>query len=139
MLHRPTAVATLAATLALAACGGDDADNDSGQSSAAGDPSRYCRLSADLDAAGEKFFSKLGRDARLEEYQATERRFIKRFSGDIRQIERAAPERIRPDVRKVLDAQRQRAGLKTPSDVKDSEASAAENRVKSYEKRNCPA
>lgn len=139
MINRPFAAATLLAALALAACGGDDGGNDKADNSGAGDRERYCALVTDLDEAGEKFFSNLGRDARPEQFQAAERRFLERFAGEVDQLERAAPEKIRPDVRKVLRAQRQRAGLETTTQVSDSEASAAEKRVKAYEKRNCRA
>lgn len=111
MLHAPTSIASVLVGLTLAACGGDDGGGDQRADADRADPKRYCALTRDLDAAGEKFFSKLGENARPEEFEAAERRFVKRFGGKLEQLARAAPKEIRADARTLLTAQRQRAGL----------------------------
>jgi hypothetical protein len=126
----------LVALLGLAACGGDDAENDRAQT-AAGDVARYCALTKELDSAGEMFFSGLGQDASPEEFQAAERRFIEHHSDDLDELRAAAPARLKPDVDKLLAGMHQRAGLKSASDVSEREASAAEERIRAFEKREC--
>lgn len=88
-------------------------------------------------AAGGKFFAGLGEDARPEEFEAAERRFVERSAGRLDELERVAPREIQGDVRKLLAGQRQRAGLETSVAVDEAQASAAEERVKAYEKRAC--
>ena len=135
MLRKPITAAVLAAAVALASCGGDDADDES---RAASDPKRYCALTAELDAAGEKLFSTLGQDASPAQFEAMERRFVERFGSRLDALERAAPAEIQADVRRLLAAQRQRAGIETDTKASESEASAAERRLQAFEKRNCP-
>ena len=141
MLRPSIIVAALAALLAIAACGGDDnaASDKKAVTAAAGDVKRYCALTRELDAAGEKFFAELGEDARPEEFEAAERRFIERSAGELQELERVVPRETRADVRKVLAAMRERAGLETAVDLDRAEASAAEKRVRAYEKRSCGA
>ncbi len=143
-MRRPTIIVATVLTLALAACG-DDETTDSGRSTAtatvaaAADPDRYCALAGELDAEGEQFFAGLGQDAKPEEYESAERRFITRFAGKIQELEQAAPQEIKRDVGTLLAGQRKRAGLPTATKVEESEGAAAETRTKAWEKRNCQA
>jgi hypothetical protein len=138
--------ATAALALAVAACGEDDEAGQRAQATptpaatstaAAGDAQRYCALTGELDAAGERFFAGLGRDASPAQFQAAERRFVQRFSGKLAELERAAPQEIAADARTLLAAQRDRAGLPTSERVTQAKASAAEERLRAYERRNC--
>lgn len=132
-----------ATVLALAACGGDDDDKPKSAGTkavaAGGDVDRYCALGRELDAAGEKFFAGLGEDASPKQFEAAERRFIERFAGKLTELQRVAPQQIKADVATVLGAQRGRAGLPADSQPSESEASAADTRVRAYEKRSCGA
>ena len=140
MLRPSIIVTALAALLAIAACGGDDnTASDKKAVTAAGDVKRYCALTRELDASGEKFFAELGRDARPEEFEAAERRFIEASAAKLQELERVAPRETRADMRKLLAAMRERAGLETAIELDQAKASAAEKRVRAYEKRNCGA
>lgn len=143
-MRRSAIQVAIALTLALAACGdNDDGETGAGSSTAtvaaAADPDRYCALARELDAEGEQFFSGLGEDAKPEEYEAAERRFVARFAGKLEELEQAAPQEIKGDVGTLLAGQRQRAGLPTATKVEESEGVAAETRTKAWEKRNCQA
>ena len=141
---RRSAVILAAVAIVLAACGDDDnateasSTTSSVAAAAAGDPDRYCALTRELDREGEQFFAGLGEDARPEEYEAAERRFITRFAGKLEELERAAPAELERDVATLLAGQRQRAGLASAT-VDESEGSAAETRIRAWEKRNCEA
>jgi hypothetical protein len=136
MIRRSIAVVALAAL--LSACGGDDANNNDRAQTADGDVQRYCTLTKELDAAGEKFFSGLEReDASAEEFEAAERRFVERHSGDLDELRRAAPARLKPDVDKLVAGMRRRAGLKPTIEVSERDASAAEGRIQAFERRGC--
>lgn len=143
MIRHLTMSAVLAATLALAACGGDEPNSGRATAPATtaqtGDVERYCALVQELDTAGEKFFSGLGEDASPKEYEAAERRFIEEFQPKLSELEQAAPPQIADDVDTLLASMRDRAGLKTATDVTEQEASAAERRIKAFEKRECGA
>ncbi len=139
-MRRPAIIIVTVATLALAACGDDDSDTSATRTTpivAAADPERYCALTRELDVKGETFFAGLGEDAKPEEYEAAERRFITRFAGKLEELEQAAPQDIKRDVGTLLAGQRQRAGLPAKTEVDESEGSAAESRVRAWEKRNC--
>jgi hypothetical protein len=126
----------LTATIALAACGSEDPAPQP-TAKAPGDRERYCTLSREMDAAGERFFARLERkeNATAADYEAAERRFVERFTPQFEEVERVAPAEIRDDVRILLAGQRSRAGL--GGDVGEAEASAAEERVLRYERRHC--
>lgn len=144
-MRRPVVITATIVTLALAlaACGDDDENTDAASTTAtvaaAADPDRYCALTRELDAEGEQFFAGLGEDARPEEYEAAERRFVARFAGRFEELEQAAPQEIKRDVGTLLAGQRQRAGLPTATKVDESEGEAAETRIRAWEKRNCSA
>lgn len=142
MLRRSTTTLALVTTLALAACGGDDQSGDTRaatttSAAATQNTQRYCQLTRDLDAAGEDFFADLGEDAKPEEFEAAERRFVERYGDELEVIRAAAPPEIRDDVQKVLIGMRQRAGLKTPVEVSEAEVEAADERVRAFEERAC--
>jgi hypothetical protein len=138
MLRTPAAVLALASALALAACGGDDDEPAArpAAATAAGDADRYCALARDLDAAGEEHFAGLGEDATPEQFERAERSFVERNAATLDELERAAPAEIRRDVRTLLAGMRQRAGLEGP-EVSERAASAAEGRIKAFERRSC--
>ena len=142
-MRRPAIIVATVLTLALAACGDDDEATNAGSSTAtvatAADPDRYCALTRELDAEGEKFFAGLGRDASPQQYEAAERRFITRFAAKLDELEQAAPQEIKRDVGTLIAGQRQRAGLPTATKVEESQGAAAETRIKAWEKRNCQA
>lgn len=140
MLRLSIAVAALVALLGLAACGGDDPEDggSAARAIAAGDVERYCALTKRLDAAGEEDFRVLEeQDASPEEFQAAERRFIERHARELEELRGVAPARLKPDVDTLLAAMRQRAGLKAPTEVGESKASAAEGRIQAFEEREC--
>lgn len=143
MRHSALIIAAIA-TLVLAACGDDDTDTGGSSptttvAAAAGDAERYCALTRELDREGEQFFASLGEDARPEEYEAAERRFITRFAGKLAELEQAAPREIDDDVDTLLAGQRRRAGLPTPTRVDEAASSAAEERIRAWEQRTCKA
>jgi hypothetical protein len=135
--------AMVLATLALAACGEAETTQTSARATAtpaAGDPERYCALTREMDAAGTKFFARLERkqgkeEPTAEDYEAAERAFVKRFASQFEAIEEAAPAEIRDDIEILLAGQRQRAGLGGSLD--QAQVSAAERRVRRYERRRC--
>ncbi|HEV2774348.1 MAG TPA: hypothetical protein VGV90_02040, partial [Solirubrobacteraceae bacterium] len=140
-MRRPAIIVATVLTLALAACGEDDEDTTAGSqtstAAAAADPDRYCALTRELDAEGERFFAGLGQDATPQQYEAAERRFVTRLAGKLEELEQAAPQAIKRDVATLLGAQRERAGLPTAAKVEESEGAAAETRIQAWEKRNC--
>ena len=139
MLRLSIALAALIALLGLAACGGDDNDDERAgrDTAAAPDVGRYCQLAKELDAKGEEHFASLGEDASPKEFQAAERRFVERYRAQLDELHRVAPTEIKADVDKVLAAMRQRAGLTTTTEVGEREAAAAEKRIQAFEKREC--
>lgn len=141
-MRRTAVIIATFATVAIAACGDDDADTSRTSTTptvaaAAPDPDRYCALTRELEAGGEKVFASLGEDARPEEYEAAERRFITRFAGQLEELEQVAPREIERDVATLLAGQRRRAGLPATTTVSEAEGSAAETRILAWEKRNC--
>ncbi len=141
MLRRSIIAITIVAVLGLGACGDDDQGQDEAGATvtAAGDVDRYCALTRRLDAEGEKFFAGLGEDARPEQYEAAERRFVEAHTGDLDELARVAPRAIEADVQKLFAGMRQRAGLKPAIAVSEAQASAAEERIRAFEKRSCRA
>lgn len=139
MLHPSLITTAVVAAVSLAACGDDNngVSDRKPVTATTGDAERYCALTRQLDAAGETFFAELGQDASPAEYAAAERRFIVRHAGKLAELERAAPPQIKADVATQLAAMRQRGGLTTPTEVTQSEASAAEKRTRAFEQRSC--
>ncbi len=147
MFRHLKTLTTVAAALALGACGGDD--DPSGERAAASttttqagtaqgrDAERYCGLVERLDAAGEKFFSDLGEDAEPKDFEKAERRFIEQHAQELSELEQVAPPQIARDVDALMTAMRQRAGIDTTVQVTEKAAQAAERRVKAFEKRAC--
>jgi hypothetical protein len=132
-MPRSVATAALVATLALAACGEDE---NRPAAVRADTTDRYCALTREMDAAGTKFFARLERKgASAKQFETAERRFVERFAPQFEEIEQAAPAEIRADVLVLLEGQRQRAGLGGSAD--EAQISAAEKRVKAFEKRHC--
>ena len=141
MLRTTLTAFTLAALLGIAACGEDDNDDTGGQPAAtvAADPARYCALTRELDADGEKFFAGLGRDAAPKEFEAAERRFIEASQPKLDELRRVAPRPIADDVQKLLAGMQERAGLKPAVTGSEAQAAAAEKRIQAYEQRTCTA
>lgn len=144
MSRKRTTSLILIAAASLAACGDDGGETVAGKPAvtatatvaAAADGTRYCALVTELDAAGEEHFSSLGRDAGPEEYEAAERSFIEDNAARLDELQGAAPAEISEDVRVLVAAQRGRAGLDTQAPTQ-KQASAAERRIKRFEKANC--
>lgn len=144
-MRRSAIITASVVALTLAACGRDDEDTDATKNTAdatttattTGDAQRYCALTRRLDAAGEKFFADLGQDARPAQFEAAERRFITQFSAELDGLRRAAPPEIDADVETLLASQRQRAGLAATPKVDEATASAAETRIRAWERRSC--
>ena len=142
-MTRYLTTAVLVAALALAACGEDETASTTARATttpAAGDRERYCALTREMDAAGTKFFARLERkqgteEPTAEDYEAAERRFVERFAPQFEAIEEAAPAEIRDDIEILLAGQRQRAGL--GGSLGEEQVSAAERRVRRYERRQC--
>lgn len=142
MLRTSLIAVALAALVSVGGCGDDDDDDDAaGQATiaAVADPARYCALTRELDADGEKFFAGLGRDATPKQFEAAERRFIEASQPKLDELRRVAPRQIAGDVQKLLAGMQQRAGLKPAVAVSEAQAAAAEKRIRAYEKRTCPA
>ena len=137
--HRITPLFLIAA-VTLAACGEDARETAAGRPSAtataAAGPERYCALVRELEAVGEKHFASLGRDAGPEEYEAAERAFVEDNAARLDELQAAAPAEISEDVRVLLAAQRGRAGLDAQAPPQ-KQASAAERRIKRFEKASC--
>jgi hypothetical protein len=110
-LARPIATAAaLIATLTLAACG---AEQNRPAAARADTTERYCALVRAMDAAGSKLFARVERNknATAKDFEAAERRFVRRFAAKLEEIERAAPTEIRADAHVLIAGLRQRAGL----------------------------
>ena len=142
MTRSSAIVLAIIALLGQAGCG----DNDDSSSStrpatvaATEDVDRYCALTRQLDADGERFFANLNEDSTPAEFQAAERRLAEHFAEKFDELQRVAPAQIKTDVSKVLAALHKRAGLQPQIKVSEPDASAAEKRVLAYEKRNCKA
>ena len=132
---------TIAAALSLAACGDDGDDSRAttapATTAATGNADRYCALTRELDAEGEKFFAGLGRDATPKQFEAAERRFLERHADDLAELRGAAPAEIKADVEKLLAGMQERAGMEPDVAVTEARSSAAETRIRAFEKRNC--
>ena len=134
--------AVLIAAAALSACGDEARDTAAARpaatatATATADGARYCALVVELEAAGEEHFASLGRDAGPEEYEAAERAFVEDNAALLDELQAAAPAEIGDDVRVLLAAQRGRAGLDAQAPAQ-KQATAAERRIKRYEKANC--
>jgi hypothetical protein len=134
-MNRPIiTAAALVATLTLAACG---AEENRPAAVRADTTERYCALTRAMDAAGSKFFARVERkeNATAKDFEAAERRFVRRFAPQLEEIEQAAPTEIRADVQILLAGQRQRAGL--GGSVDETQVGAAETRVQAFENRRC--
>ncbi|HVF77820.1 MAG TPA: hypothetical protein VNA28_05940 [Solirubrobacteraceae bacterium] len=139
MLRTSFTAAALVALLGIVACGGDDNDKSatSTVSAASADPARYCALTRQLDAEGEKFFAGLGREATEQQFEAAERRFVEQSGAKLEELRRVAPRQIAADVEALLAGMRQRAGLKPAIAVTEAQSGAADKRIQAYEKRTC--
>lgn len=140
MIRSSAIILALIAALALSACAEEDTSKaQTTTTAAAGDVNRYCALTRQLDAEGEQFFTDLDEDSSPSEFQAAERRMVEHSADELDELQRVAPGQIKSDVRKVVAALHERAGLQPQITVSEAEASAAEKRVMAYEKRNCKA
>lgn len=100
------------------------------------DAAAYCELTRRLEAAGEKAFADLGRNATPAQYQAVERGFVLDNQDLLDGLVDAAPGHLGDEVDTLLSAMRQRGGLEH-SGVSQREASTAEKRILAFEKRQC--
>ena len=123
------------AALALAPLVGGCGDGDAPD---AGNPARYCALTAELDALGETIFGALPETAGAAEFAAAEQELVRRAGERLDELERVAPEEIRADVPVLIEGLRARAGI-PGAEVDEAEAEAAEQRILAYEERACPA
>ena len=139
---RPSVIAVvLVSLLGVSACGDDDdtATTPPATVAAAGDVDRYCALTRRLDTEGQRFFAGLDEDSSEAQFKAAERRSVEHFADEFAELEQVAPREIRADVPKLLAGLYERAGLRPKIEVTEAESSAAEKRVKAYERRNCKA
>jgi hypothetical protein len=135
VIRTPLIVIALAS--ALVACGQDEPQR-AASDPPAGDASRYCAITRELDTQGEQFFAQqLDRDAGPKEYAAAERRFLERFEPTLSELRHVAPPEIRADVGALLAGMQVRAGMEPEPPVTEAEASAAEERLQAWEKRAC--
>lgn len=138
-MRSPRSVARvgLATALLMGACG-DDRGNDGGQATgqaSGGDSQRYCEPVQQLDAAGEQIFADVAEDDPAA-LMAAEKRLVEENQETLEQLEEAAPPEIAGDVSIYTDAFRARAQGE-PYD--EAAASAAEERVLTFEEGACPA
>lgn len=137
-MSRTTHLALFAATV-LAGCGDQTQDTVATPRPAASEVAsadRYCAVTRELDSAGERHFSSLGQDATAREYEAAERSFVESQAAKIAELQAAAPPEVAGDVRILLAAQRERAGMDSEA-VGQKAATAAETRLRAYEKERC--
>ena len=121
----------MALALGLAACGAD------GGSSAASGPERYCELVAELEKLGSEAFDEVAADENATEadFFAANKAFYESSQAEFDEMIRVAPAEIKPDVEILVESIRGQAGL--VEEVPAEEASAAEERIVSYEDENC--
>lgn len=62
---------------------------------------------------------------------------MERYDDELEAVGRSAPTEIRDDAQKLLAGTGRRAGLETPIEVTEAEASAAEEHVLAFEERAC--
>lgn len=139
MPHKTITALGLAAAFGVTACGETEQSQiASARPAIAADADRYCSLAKEMDAAGTEFFAKLEADdgATEADYEKAERDFLARHAAQFSEIERAAPAAIKSDMTILLRAQRERSGLET-SRTPQADATAAEKRVRAFEKREC--
>jgi hypothetical protein len=140
-VYRPKLVlaCVLVAPAFLAGCGDDASDTSTTtEAAAAADPTRYCELTEELDAAGEEIFAPLEQDqnATREDFEQAEAQLVEENQGQLEQIQQVAPPEIRPDVETIVSALYVRAGLEEAG-PSNSEVGAAEKRLDAFEKENC--
>lgn len=100
------------------------------------DAEPYCELTRRLEAAGAKAFADLGRNATPAQYRAAERSFVLDNQDLLDGLAGAAPAYLAEEIETLLAAMRQRGGLED-SGVSQREATDAEKRILSFEKRQC--
>jgi hypothetical protein len=137
-MHRGLIVALpLVLMFGLVGCGDDE--DDGGGSTRADAIERYCRLSANLDDAGEDIFRELEADpqATAEDFRRAEAEFVKRYEDELNAIANAAPDEISKDAAVLTETVRARAGL-TVEPPDEQAAAKAEAAIDRFEKENCP-
>jgi hypothetical protein len=139
-MHRPLIAALLPLVLALGLAGcGDDEDDGGGGPTRADAIERYCRLSAELENAGEDIFRELEADpqATQEDFRRAEAEFVRRYEDELNAIAEAAPAEIAEDAAVLTETVRARAGL-TEEPPDEQAAAKAERAINRFEKENCP-
>jgi hypothetical protein len=129
----------LVAPAFLAGCGDDDSDTSATtEAAAAADSARYCELTEELDAAGEKIFAPLEQDqnATPEDFEQAEAQLVEENQDQLEEIQQVAPPEIQPDAETIVSALYVRAGLEEAG-PSSSEVGAAEKRLDAFEKENC--
>jgi hypothetical protein len=122
---------------ALTGCGDDDSGD--GEPAAQADVGRYCKISKQLDRAGQKQFEELEQDpnATPKDFAAAERRLVEENEDLLAELQQVAPNEIREDVAVLIASLRARAGItEGPAPKKTA---AAEKKITSFEKANCPS
>lgn len=100
------------------------------------DPQPYCKVTRQLEKAGEEAFATLERNATPAEYKAAERNFILDNADLLDELVVTAPPNLTDDVETFLTAMRQRGGLED-SGVTQREATKAENKILAFEDQHC--
>ncbi len=134
----PILVAVLAAaTLVLAACGGDDETGTTAASRP--DLERYCEVVAELDRSSAAIFNEIeqGGVPSNEELAAAQLRVLEENEDLIAELEAVAPDEIRADVELSIESARDRAeagdASQPPKEVAD-----AGIRLQEFRRDNCP-
>ena len=123
----------LLVALGLSACG----DDDRAGSAAGPDPERYCELVEELEEAGGKAFDAVqaDKDATEEDFAAASKEFTEDSEEAFDELIEVAPEEIKEDVEILVASIRGQSGY--GEDVPQEEATAAEDRIRSWEEENC--
>ena len=126
-----------AATLGLAACGGDDSSSTSTTASHP-DVARYCELVGKLDRASTEVFNQLDSTGpSKEDLVAAQLQILNQNADLISQIEAVVPDEIKDDFELSEQSARQRAEAGDPS-APPPDVVQANLRLRQFRTDNCP-